>query len=570
MQWQIQSQLTKKSPSERKEEVIKILLRNRGLKSPKNVREFLKPRHPQAITLTEVGINKRELKKAITRIRKAIKAKELIIVYGDYDADGVCAAAILWEALFSAGANVLPFIPDRETHGYGLSIKGIDAILKNPSLYALRSTPTLIMTVDNGIVAESGVDYAKKKGIDVVICDHHEKSKHLPKALAIIHTTKLAGSGVSWIFARELLTELTPKLPHRSSLDLATIGTVADMVPLLGANRAIVKEGLKELRETKRIGLRELFLEAQISPGEINTFHINFMIAPRLNAMGRLERATDALRLICTHNKQRAKELTERIGDTNRKRRKLLEETLLIAKTLYANIGKSEEQLIFIDHEEFHEGIIGLIAGKMVEEFAKPTIIVSRGQQLSKASARSVPGFNIIDRIRQFEDLLVDVGGHPMAAGFTIETKHIQVFARRMHQAARKHLGKKRQEKTLKVDSELAFSDITDGLYKKIQAFEPFGMANPVPVFVTKGVFPRSLRQVGADGKHLKLVVGPDRGNQPSADHWLSAIGFGMGEQIRALEGKRTIDIAFTIETNEWNGESTLQVKLKDVKPSEE
>src|SRR3989338_4215558 len=162
----------------------------------------------------------------------------------------------------------------------------------------LRSTPTLIMTVDNGIVAESGVDYAKKKGIDVVICDHHEKSKHLPKALAIIHTTKLAGSGVSWIFARELLTDLTPKLPHRSSLDLATIGTVADMVPLLGANRAIVKEGLKELRETKRIGLRELFLEAQISPGEINTFHINFMIAPRLNAMGRLERATDALRLI--------------------------------------------------------------------------------------------------------------------------------------------------------------------------------------------------------------------------------------------------------------------------------
>jgi len=567
MRWQILTKLHPQTQNERRREIIINLLRNRGLRTKTQIQEFLKPPKPDTIPIQAVGINQQELSKAIARIKKAITANEAIVVYGDYDADGICATAILWEALFAAGANVLPFIPHRETHGYGLSIKGIDTIIKNPSLNTLRSTPTLIITVDNGIVAHKGVDYAHRKGIDVVICDHHEKAKRRPKALAIVHTTLLAGSGVGWMFAREIVRKLTPKLRHRSSLDLAAIGTVADMVPLLGPNRTIVKTGIAELRRTQRIGILALLKEAGLHPEEIDTYRLNFLIAPRLNAMGRLEHATDALRLLCTGNQERAERLAEKIGTINKKRQQLLEETLVQARTVYDQ-GKpsAKDRVIIIDHQDFHEGIIGLIAGKMVEEFYKPTIVLSRGRRLSKASARSIPGFNIIKRIRELEDLLVDVGGHPMAAGFTIETRHIHTFRQRMYNIAVKHIHEKLLEKSIKIDCELVFSDITDKLYQRIQEFEPFGMANPIPVFATKAALVQSMRRVGTTGQHLKLVIGTE---EPAfTNPTLQAIGFGMGDRAEDITAGTKLDIAYSLELNVWSGRSNIELKLKDMKSS--
>jgi single-stranded-DNA-specific exonuclease len=554
MQWEINSRLREKTTKQRKEEIIKTLLKNRGIFSKEKIKRFLNPAKPETLTPEEVGIKKTQVSKAINRIKKAIQNQESIIVYGDYDADGICSAAILWEALHAIGAQALPFIPHREKHGYGLSIKGIDDILN-------KSTPTLIITVDNGIVAHEAVNYARKKGIDVIICDHHEKSSKTPKALAIIHTTKLAGSGVAWIFAKEISRKFKTKTSTVSSLDLVTIGTIADMVPLVESNRSIVKFGLKALQNSQRRGIQELFKEAAIDPDEVRTYQINFIIAPRLNAAGRLEHALDALRLLCTKNKNRAKSLALKLGTTNRRRQKLTEEMLTQAKEIYSAKSKQDgmEKIIIIEHQDFHEGIIGLIAGKMVEEFYRPTIVLSRGKRVSKASARSITGFNIIEAIRRAEHLLIDAGGHPMAAGFTIESTKIETFKTSFRNIADKTIDLDLLKPTLNIDCLIELSDITWELYRQIEKLEPFGIGNPRPKFALESCKLINARAVGSEQKHLKLTIG-DSGKV------INGIGFNLGFLNQKLEPGTTVSLAFTLEKNVWDGREELQLKIKDVK----
>ncbi|MCX6791795.1 MAG: single-stranded-DNA-specific exonuclease RecJ [Candidatus Gottesmanbacteria bacterium] len=526
--------------SEKKEDIIQTLLSNRGLVAKKDIGQFLHSEHPGEFTAKDVDIDPQALKKAIARIHKAIKKKESIVVYADYDADGITAGAIMWETIHAMGGNVMPYIPHRVEEGYGLSVKGIDAVRE-------QYDPSLIITVDHGITAYKNVAYAKSLGIDVIVTDHHVKPDKLPEC-CIVHTTSLCGAGVSWFVANALSGNC-------ELLALASIGTIADIVSLTGANRSIVKYGLKQLNQTRRVGILALLRDAGLTVGELTTYDVSHMLAPRLNAMGRLVHAMDALRLLCTHRQDKAMLLARKLGLTNKERQQLTIDTSVHAKNIvHERLKEGLPKLLFVSHESYNQGVIGLVAGKLVEEYYRPAIVVAQGPEVSKASARSIPGFNIVEAIKSCSDILVDVGGHPMAAGFTVETKNLTELQSRLEKLADKKLTDELLTRELRIDMELPLAAITGELWQKIRDFEPFGFGSPEPVFVTRGVTVSDVRLVGADGKHLKLRVSS-----------IDAIAFGMGDLYPKVKTGKPIDIAYTIDMNTWNGRKSLQLKLRDI-----
>ena len=552
--WELVNKSAIKKSNTRIDEIVKIILENRNIKTKKEIDEFLNPQILN-VTTNKVKINKLQVKKSVERIKKAIKNNEQMIIFGDYDVDGICGSAILWQTLNNMGAKVLPYIPHRIDEGYGLSIKGIT------NLNSQISDIKLIITVDNGIVANEAVDFAKKSGIDVIITDHHVPSKKLPKAFAIVHTTLLCGTGVAYLLAREISAIFNQQSSIENHLELVALATVADLVPLTGANRVLLREGILKLRETKRPGLLAMFREAKLDPKTIGVYEIGHIIAPRLNAMGRLESAMDSLRLICTLNKERAIELASKLGSTNKERQVLTEETVTHAKSL-ARKSKTDT-ILFISHETYEQGVIGLVAGKLVEEFYRPSIVVSKGEMYSKASARSISGFNMIEFIRGDLNLLVDVGGHPMAAGFTVETQKLALLEKNLKKRAKKLLTNVLMERVIRIDMEISSDFITQQLYDAIQKLEPFGMKNPEPVFLTKAFIIEDIRLVGNGNKHLKLNFGSKISNLK-----FEGIYFGGGEGNKLIVGD-SVDVVYTIDENEWNGNKKLQLKIKDIKRTE-
>ncbi len=525
-----------------KKDIIDILLENREIKTEKEKKDFFNPQKPVNLKLKDLGISAIEIEKAIKRIKIAKERKEKVIVYGDYDADGVTATAIMWEALHKFGTDVMPYIPDRFKEGYGLNSDTLKKIKKeSPEL-------KLIITVDNGIVANNAVKVANKLGIDIIITDHHAEAKFKPKAHAIIHTTKIAGSAVAWVLARELGTN--------DALELTAIGTIADQMPLTDANRSFAKYGLSELNKTKRAGIIELIKEAGIKSENLGTYEINYIIAPRINSMGRLMHAIDSLRLLCIKDKKRAKELAQLVSKTNLKRQKIVDEISVSVRTKAKEF--SNEGLIFISDEKYHEGVIGLAAGRLVEEFYQPAIVISVGTKFSKGSARSISGFNVVEAIREFEGMLVAHGGHAMAAGFTIETIKLEKFQNKLNNYAKKLLTKDLLNRKLKVDCELEFNSINRELAKKIKDFEPFGIGNPTPTFVTNQVEVMEAKILGKDKNHLKLKLKKDK-------TFLDAIGFGMAKDFKDLKKGDKLSAVYNIDENEWNGVRSLQLKLKDL-----
>lgn len=536
------------------DEIVDILLTNRGLKTAKEKRDFLNPKSSYELTLKEAGLRPSQVKKALARIKRAIDNKEKVIVYGDYDADGVCATGILWEVLYTLGARVIPHIPNRFSEGYGLNPESVEKLkAENPEL-------TLIITVDNGVVAEKGGDKARELGIDLIITDHHEKGERYPHAYSVVHTNELGGAGIAFIMAREIAKSFKSKkfdIRGRGSLELAAIGTIADQMPLLGPNRSIAKYGLMELNKTDRVGLNALMENAAIKKGDLGTYHINFVIAPRINAMGRLENALDSLRLLCTNDPHRGRELAALLAKTNLERQRIVEEMVSHARERV--LSQKLEVLISLAHESYHEGIIGLVASRLTEEFYRPAIVIAKGKKYSKASARSVAGFNIIENIRKAGEFLVNGGGHPMAAGFTIETKRISTFTKSLLKISTPLLTESVLTKKLRADLEMDFSQMTPSLLRTIKEFEPFGVGNPAPVFVCQDVGIVDARIVGSDKRHLKLTV--EKGGVI-----LEAIGFGMGNLFDQITSKSSLDLLFSLEENKWNGNTTLQLKLKDLK----
>lgn len=560
--WQIASEFTAEASQFEVEKFIADLLKSRGLTKKKEIDFFLHPPDPVDLTPQEVAIDTKLLKQAISRIHQAVKNHESIVVYADYDADGICAGAIMWETLWGMGARVMPYIPHRVDEGYGLSEKGIEAVRK---LY----DPTLIITVDHGITAHEKVAYAKKLGIEVIVTDHHVKPKKLPDCI-IVHTTELAGSGVSWFLAKELLS--SAKLDTRNStLELATIGTIADLLPLMGANRSVVKHGLGALRTSKRKGILALLAQAGVEQKDIGPYTISHILAPRLNAMGRLEHALDALRLLCTKDAEKAEVLSEKLTLTNKERQKLTEDMTLDALSKLPKDPKLPKKLIFISDPSYNQGVIGLVAGRLVEAYYRPAIVLAIGGELTKASARSVSGFNIVEAIRTAGDLLVDVGGHPMAAGFTVETKNLDKLREALEAYAEKMLDEELLTRKLVIDAQIPLSVTSEKLWKGIQELAPFGIGNPEPVFASRGVKVIDPRIIGATKKHLKFRVSSQ--NSPSSltspnSPTFDCVAFNMAEFYVQLKSGASIDIAYTIDMNEWNGNRKLQLKVRDIQIS--
>ncbi|HEX6977036.1 MAG TPA: single-stranded-DNA-specific exonuclease RecJ [Patescibacteria group bacterium] len=532
------------------EDLIDSLLESRGLKSKKEKELFLNPKSPYDLSLKELKISEAQVKKAAGRLKQAKKKNEKVIVYGDYDADGICSTAILWETLYLLGIDAMPFIPDRFSDGYGLSSESVKRLKKkNPDL-------RLIITVDNGIVANKAVETANKLGIDVIITDHHLPGKAKPKAYAVVHTTLIAGSAVSWVFSREILQSFKEK-KEKLGLELVGIGTIADQLPLVGANRSFAKFGLIDLNKTKRPGFVCLLKDAGVKEGEVGTYEINYIIAPRINAMGRLSNGLDSLRLVCTKDVKKALDLAKNVNDTNIERQKLVDTVVTHARQSYADIGG--KKIIVLSHESYHEGVIGLAASRLVEEFYRPSIVISTKGKIAKASARSISGFNIIETLRKLEDLWVEGGGHPMAAGFSIETAKISEFTKRLEELVEPLLTEELLTKKLRIDLETDFEKLNWDLVKTLTLFVPMGLGNPTPTFLTRGVEIKEVKPVGQTKKHLKLKL--SKGGK-----FFDAIAFGFGEYYSELLGKEKVDVVYALEENVWNGSRSLQLRVKDLK----
>lgn len=522
-----------------KDQLRDQLLINRGLTTSGKIEDFFHPKLESFIKEFKID----GIEKARQRILEAIEKKEQVFVYGDYDADGVCAAAIVYHGLSGLGAKVLPYIPHREKEGYGLSISGLDVIKEKGA--------NLVITVDNGIVAFEQAEYAKKIGIDLIITDHHTSIDKIPQALSVVHSTILSGSGVAWCLVRSLIAEDE----SYDLLDLVAVATVCDMLPLLGVNRSLVREGLKVLNQNKRLGFKVLFEECSIEPGIIGTYHIGHIIGPRLNAMGRMEDAMDSLRLLCTKDHLKARKLARLLCDTNDQKKKLTSEAIDQARLM---IGKREElvdqKLLVVHSPDWIPGIIGLVAGRLTEEYKLPAIAISAINGKAKGSARSINGVNIVETIRAASDLLIDVGGHPQAAGFSLETEKIQKFKDKL------------KEVMVNVSVEASFDTEVEGLVdlskinkdwiEVIEELEPYGLGNPKPIFGSSQVSVSDLKNVGADQKHLKLKVGG-----------IDAIAFGFGDLAKNLRAGDRVDISFYLEINSFNGRESLQLKVLDITP---
>ena len=526
-------------------DILEILLENRGIKTKKEKEWFLNPTHPGGLSLPSVGLSRKAMQMAVDRIAEAIKRNEKIVVYGDYDADGVCATAILWEILDSLGADVLPYIPDRFNDGYGLSGKSVE------KLKAEVEDLKLIITVDNGIVAYNGVDAAKKLGVDVIISDHHQASGKLPSAYSIIHTTQTSGAGVAWFFAKEISRKLKNDA-QIGKLELVAIGVIADQLPLVGVNRSLVKYGLEELNTITRLGLRKLLMVSGLLEKKIGTYEVGFMIAPRINAPGRMASGMDALRLLCTRNPKRAEDLALTLNKLNKERQDTVEAAVSFME---GNLPTGLESVIVMADANYHEGVIGLIAGRVVEKLNRPAIVLSMRAEIAKGSARSVPGFNIIEAIRAQSELIIEGGGHEMAAGFSIEIKNIAEFSQKINEYATPLLGSEVLERKLMIDCELGFSQVNQKVYNTLAQLEPYGVGNPAPVFATRNVKIVSQRLVGKLNNHLKMVLEHDSTK-------VEAMMFNCPDKSDA----KAASVAYRMSENTWNGNTNIELILKDIK----
>ncbi len=493
-----------------------------------------------------------QINKAVARIKKAIKDTELIYIYGDYDVDGITASAILWETLDLLGAKVLPYIPSRHTEGYGLNIEALKSLAKEGA--------KVVITVDCGITAVEQAKTAKKLGIDLIITDHHQPQDTLPDSFATLHTTSLAGSGVAFKLATQLLSEFGKENDEQffRNLELATLGTVADMVPLVADNRIIVKNGLMTLANSNRLGLKAIYNEAGVGK-HIGTYEIGFMISPRLNAMGRMESALDSLRLLLTRDSARAEMLAAKLGSTNKQRQEATQNALIHAKD---QVEKNYlgSKLFVVSSDQYEEGIVGLVAGRITESYHRPTAVISENKKVSKGSARSITGFNITEAIGKNSKLLINHGGHPMAAGFSIEEAKIPKFRESMVKIAEESLTEEDLIAEIKIDAEIQLNDITAELNQALKEFEPFGIGNPEPIFLTKKLEVVEIRTVGKENNHLKLKL---KDNSKTID----AIGFGLTE--KSPKQGELIDIVYNIRENIWNSQKRLEARIKDLRKSE-
>ena len=532
-------------------------LYNRGLTDSQEALRFL-----YANNLEVNPFVMKDMSKAVSRIRQAIKQQEQVVVYGDFDADGVTSTTLLVQVLRSLGATVQPYIPHRVDEGYGLN---------SPALESLREHGAdLVITVDCGIRSVQEVEHASKIGLDIVITDHHSIGPEIPNAIAVVNPQQvdckgesaLAGVGVAYMLAVALLRvekaqNHAAPLDEDVLLDLVAIGTVADIMPLnVTLNRMLVRRGLQMLNRAKRVGLRTLYEVAGLKPGDLQATSIGFGIGPRINAAGRLESAMTAYQLLMEQDPIKARELAQELQNLNIRRRALTDESQALIEERLTAIPKDELTLIFDGDESLPSGIVGLVAGKLVQEYYRPAVILEYGDNESRASCRSIPEFHVTDALDSCADLLVRHGGHAMAAGFTVRNENIPALRDHLLAKAQHVFDGLELSPTLDIDAELEMHELTEGLVQDMALLEPTGHKNPTPTFVTKQMKILDARKVGSDGNHLKLKLGKDRRS-------VDAIAFRFGDLYEDLT--EYVDVAYNLEMNEWNNRRSLQLMVQDI-----
>jgi len=496
------------------------------------------------------------VKEAVDAILSAIEKNKKISIYGDFDMDGITATSLMLLVLRKLNADVDFYIPHRLDEGYGLSKEGIRKLKENGT--------NLIVTVDCGVSGVEAIEYAHELGIEVIVTDHHLPEKKNPAPIVIDpHTSdsypfkELAGVGVAFKLCQGL-SEISGLSENFLlwNLDLVALGTVADVMPLIGENRIITALGLKIMNEGRRPGIVSLLNSARFKKTKLQAWHISFVIAPRINALGRLGEAREAVDLLSTYSKPEAKSIAAKLEKYNKKRKKLQEKIYKEALELLGSRNMEEKTGIIISGEDWHEGVIGIVASKIVEDFNLPTILIAEKEGLCKGSGRSIPGFNIMNCVKGLGDLLEKFGGHSQACGISIKKENINIFKEAFEGKVMKTLKDKVTEKELLVDFPLSLGSINEKLVKNLEVLAPFGMGNANPVFAALDVELAGVPKI-VGRNHLKFAVRKD-------NKYISCIGFSLGDKIDFLRSAGKFSIAYSPFIDQWNGKISL--KIHDIK----
>lgn len=530
----------------------------RGVTSPDYVKEFLNP-DPSKLYLPFLL---QDMDVAVDRIIKAIEDKEKILIYGDYDVDGVTSTSILLDFLLSQDANTVFFIPDRFDEGYGLSDGAVEKVLQLGA--------SLMITVDCGITAIEEIKTIKESGIDVIITDHHECKEVLPEALAVINPHRpdseypfkeLAGVGVVFKLVQALCIVLGMGDLYLKYLDLVTLGTIADVVRLLDENRIIVKNGLKAIEKTGNVGLKALIAVAGLQDKPINTYSVGFGLAPRINAAGRTGSAARAVKLLITNDVKLAEKLAFELNEENKYRQETEKDILQQAVTyVETQVDLKKDNVIVAAGKDWHHGIIGIVASRIMERYYRPCILISEEDGVCRGSGRSIEGFNLFQALVHCGELLVKYGGHELAAGLSLEPGKLAEFRRKINEYASRVLTGQDLIPRVKIDFSIKKEDINQESVAELEMLSPFGSGNPGPVFSFNGLKISDIRGIG-ENKHLKLKL-EDKG------FYIDAVGFNMGELTGSFKVSDYLDSAFSLEINTWNNSSRVQMILKDIRPN--
>lgn len=538
------------------------ILYNRGFEEPDAAQDFI-----TGSDLSYDPFQLKDMEAAVGRISDAIAEREPIAVYGDFDADGLCATALMAQALRALGADVKPYIPDRADEGYGLNRPALEKLT--------RSGIKLVVTVDCGIRSIEEIAASGRAGLDIIVTDHHSIGPELPPALAVINPqredcageARMAGAGVAFMLAQALLlrrweadrANYPAELRLSDLLDLVALGTVADVVPLNARlNRRLVKHGLKTINEARRPGIAAIVKVAGLRPGGVRARDIGFRLGPRINAAGRLGSAMTAYHLLTADSLEAAMPRAVELQALNKQRQ---QETRRAQAAISEQIAPDEDSpLIFAGDENIQSGIVGLVAGRLTEAHYRPAVIFEIGEAQSRASCRSIPEFNITRALDECADLLLRHGGHALAAGFTVQNSNIDRLRAELTRKAAASLQGQKLMPRLQIDAEIQLDELSDNLLRELEMLEPTGQQNDSATFMSRSLKVSRCRRVGGDGRHLKLKVADQRGAQ------IDAIGFGLGDW--ASQMPRKIDAAYKVEMNEWQGTRRLQLRLLDIRPA--
>ena len=541
--------------------VLSQLLVQRGITTFDEARDFFRPDLSQLHDPFLMA----DMRKAVERLSEALRLNQKILIYGDYDVDGTTSVSLVYKFLNRYYNNLDFYIPDRYSEGYGISYQGID--------FAADNDFKLIVALDCGIKAVEKVKYASDKGVDFIICDHHTPDAELPSAVAVLDPKRsdchypykeLSGCGVGFklmqAFAMENnidFSELTPLL------DLVALSIASDIVPITGENRILAFFGLKQINANPGIGLKSILEVCGIADRELSISDIVFKIGPRINASGRMKSATEAVQLLITNDPGFAKEKSGTINEYNNDRKDLDKNITDEAIALIgADSRYAERKSIVVYKPDWHKGVIGIVASRLSEEFYKPTIVLTQSNGLASGSARSVPGFDIYKAIDSCRDLLENFGGHMYAAGLSLKEEHIEEFTRRFEAFVCTNILEELTYPQIDVDAELRFSDVTPKFYRVLKQFGPFGPGNMKPVFVTRKVIDYGTsRLVGKEQEHLKLEL-----VDSSSENVMNGIAFRMHAFNTHLKALNPLDICYTIEENTFNGNTNIQLMIKDIK----